>query len=558
MTKYLYIQAIGVMLAVLLVCLAGCSIRDQEILEEESMYNDIYLNISLEMDYNDSYTRANRPEEDESFVNGTVNENAINTIQLLWKVSEDWKVVEVNEIDLQENKTIKVVLSDDEFYSLDGMEMWLGANLNSEQIEAFKTSSAYSLRNTISWADELAPMYSDFVGRNDIAMFCVKSAVPTPVSSSEREYSISFKLKRLVAKVLVTCKEDENNKGYVPLVSNDERPFEGWIKLSDVYYSLNGVNKSTYIKQFVREGTDYDNNVMDTNPYLYDYTSLYNEKDQTQYLNIVNRDFYNYGITELLLKGSMYKPTKPFDRNESYTEGFYCPENTFFYDNNKDDAAKLESCSSSWGMITNVSVMARFTPKILNVEGGVFDFILESGNEGLEKVKTTVGNIKESLEKNGGIDEAKVYEVDCIDENVAKAFLKYSLVFNGFLSDEIMTDNGFQDETYFYHDELNKYYTYGAAKISYGSAVNTTELGNYQPYYDGWGFYYTYIDNRLDKSGEDFTFYKHGQVERNRYYVITINSFSNPGSSSVEPKYVEVNTDIIPWKNGGSGSITLE
>lgn len=555
MTKHLYIQTMRILLVCALVQLAGCSRREPDSLPEESMYGEVYLNINLNIDSGESYSRAGRPDNEEDLVDGVGLENAINTLHLFWKENDAWRVVELNTSDFifTGNKgNVKIAFDKNDYPTLEGIEMWLGANLSSEQADAFMGfTGIYTLETTSDWANELAPMYSDFSGRDDIAMFCVESSVTTLVSSApDEEYSISFDLKRLVAKVMVACKEGTSGYAKISDTAND---FQGWIKRNEVLYTLNGVNRSTYVRQVV-VGNDYDANVIDPNPNLKNYTDLYN--DEKEYLSLVNSHFYYYDVTDLMLKNGLYKEAQPVDDNGSYTDGIYCPENTFS-PNINDDATTLESNPSAWGMITSVSIKAKFTPRMLYVEGGLFDFIL-GRNDVDEGTSSIVGAIKGEVEKiNGTIDNNRNYQVNCLYENAAKAFLKYSLIYNGFLQEEIGTGNGFPDETYFYHADQNEYYTYGAAKLAIEATDNTTELGNYRPYYDGWGFYYTYIDNRLEKNG-DFVFYKHGQVERNRYYILTINSFSNPGASAGNPSYVEVNTEMIPWKNGGQGNITLE
>lgn len=561
MTKRTYIQLVMILLTCALGLLAGCSVRDLDSRMEKDMYGEIYLNVSLNIDNSDSYSRTGQPDNEEVTVDGVEQENVINSLHLFWRKEELWQMIELDVSDLTfaENKgNIKIAFDKNDYPTLDNIEMWLGANLSREQADAFMGfSGIYNLETTSDWANELAPMYSDFSGRDDIAMFCVKSSETTLVQSApDEEYSISFDLKRLVAKVMVACKED--NQGYVPVVPKNETDFQGWIKRSEVLYSLNGVNRSTYISQMVNQSTtDYDANVMDPNQRLDEYTKLYDENDESAYLSSINNDFYYYDVIKLMSKNELYKESVAFDEEKNYTDGIYCPENTFNSGGN-DIAGVLKSNQAPWGMITSVSIKARFTPRFLNVEGALFDYILGRNDEELSSVKGIVTTIKNKLvESEGTIDKTKFYSVDCYFDNVAKAFLKYSLVYNRFISEDIMTGNGFPDKTYFYHNEQKEYYTYGAAKIASGVTGNTTELGNCQPYYDGWGFYYTYIDNRLYKD-EDFVFYKHGQVERNRYYVLTINSFSNPGSSVGQASYVEVNTEVIPWKTGGRGDIELE
>ena len=560
-----YIQTIKLLLIWTLVLLAGCSREDvADTLREESVYEDeVYLNISLNIDNGESGSRANRPEDEETLVNGTGNENAINSLQLFWKENGVWRMLNLGAADLasmQDGKSIKIALDKDNYPALEqeGIEMWLGANLSTAQAEAFMTDDGVYRLTATTWAGELAPMDSDFTDRSDIAMFCVESCTTTKSDSLDDEYSISFRLKRLVAKVLVACKADEDGYANTPN-PNTTNGLDGWIKQSEVLYTLNGVNKSTYIMQQVQDGTDYDANVTDPNPYLKTYADSYNEDDERQYLARISNDFYYNNVTNLMLSTGLYRNAVLVVDNANYTDGIYCPENTFNAVDGSPAEDILKSNPSAWGMVTSVSIKAKFTPQKLYVEGGLFDYILNTNAADLtSSIKDAVEILRGEVEEV--IDDNQVYLVTCPSEDVAKAFLKYSLVFNGFLMNEMLANNGFPDETYFYHSENNEYYTYGAVKIRLGITDNTTtELRNYQPYYDGWGFYYTYIDNRLDSSKNgNFTFYRHGQVERNRYYILTINSFSSPGSSVGDANYVEVNTNVLPWKNGGKGEITLE
>lgn len=559
MTKHLYIQTMRILLVCALVQLAGCSRRELDSLPEESMYGEVYLNINLNIDNGESYSRANRPDSDESLEPGTANENVINTLCLLWKNADDWTKIDID-VEKYGSKSIKIKL-DEDISQFETFDVWLGANLDEEQIQTFMNdNSAYEFKtqDNEDWRNKLAPFDSDnFSERNDIAMFCKKSVKPQVVFSNlGKEYRMDFQLKRLVAKVLVACKEGE--KGFASLAENTESNFNGWIKLSDVYYAMNGVNRNTYIMQRVKENSiDYDYNVEDANVSLKEYTQLYNDQDDSGYLEKVKQDFYFYNISELLYKNNIYNQVEVHNAGGEYTKGIYCPENTFFF-NYWDEERKLREFHSAWGMITSVSIKAKFTPRNLNVEGDLFDYIINQNPEVSEK--EAVEKIKQGLESSGNtIAPGMVYEVDCISDDVADVFLEYSLKKNNFILEEGGEGEGFPNETYFYNELEKKYYTYGAAKIKYNVAdgINTTKLGNYQPYYDGWGFYYTYIDNRLNKE-DAFAFYKHGQVERNRYYVITINSFSSPGASSDKPKYVEVNTDVVPWKSGGSGSLVLQ
>ena len=353
-----YIQTIKLLLIWTLVLMAGCSREDvADTLREESVYEDeVYLNISLNIDNGESGSRANRPEEDEVFVDATAQENAINSLQLFWKENEEWRMLELDAADIasmREGKSIKIPFDKDDYPELEqeGIEMWLGANLSREQAQAFMSADGiYTLQGTTDWAGELAPMYSDFTGRGDIAMFCKESCTTKPVTTSQDdEYSISFRLKRLVAKVLVACKADAQGYANTPDEPNTQEGLQGWIKRSEVLYTLNGVNRSTYIMQRVQSGTSYDANVTDPNPNLAIYADLYDADNETQYLNSINRDFYYHDVPYLMLNAGLYREAVLAVDNANYTDGIYCPENTFNAVGGSPAEDILKSNPSAWG-----------------------------------------------------------------------------------------------------------------------------------------------------------------------------------------------------------------
>lgn len=544
------------------ILIASCNRIDM--LENENIYNTndkVILYLSFDLDNGtdngtDAQARANRPGENENLVPGTGIENTISSLHLFWKINNNWRYIKVNSPVLEGNE-VKIEIDKND-NSLDGIEMWLGANLNDNQAEAFmKENEEYRWNNSISWAGEFAPfsLNSDIQSgeRSDISMFCRESSKPELIDGESNKYKISFNLKRVVAKILVTCKQD--GQGYVSINNNNDSNFDGWIKGENVYYAINGVNKSAYIMQRVNDGADYDNNVIDPNNNLSGYLDSYDVDNQELYLTQIDKDFYYYDVNELMSKSeSLYKRALKSDDTGNYSDGIYCPENTFIYNNESPE--KLKGNPSSWGMITSVSVKAKFSPKELFVEGDLFDYIINNSHE--ENIKEIVGSIKNNIKEE--INAKDTYKINCLYENISNVFLRYSLIKNNFVSDKFPYIDGFPSDTYFYHNTEKEYYTYGAAKNKVNAVDNTTELGNYEPYYGGWGYYFTYIDNRLIKNNnEPFDeFYKYGQVERNRYYVITINSFSNPGSSSGNANYIEVNTEIEPWKDGGSGDVVLE
>ena len=154
---------------------------------------------------------------------------------------------------------------------------YLGANLSTEQVQTFisqqqakdegETMPAYTFtKNTFDLVTDFSPYstYEERVDRNHIAMFCTAGATPKLTDAEANAYEVSFNLKRMVAKVLVTCATDDN--GYVMVKDDNGTGFEGWIRQTDVKYMLNGLNRQAYIMQQVDNAvTEAYANVIDPN-----------------------------------------------------------------------------------------------------------------------------------------------------------------------------------------------------------------------------------------------------------------------------------------------------
>lgn len=442
----------------------------------------------------------------------------------LWDITGSPYTIKLNDLDLTETT------------------VYVGANLTMEQTQAFirqKTDgSAYTFStNAFDLVTDFSPystVDTDLTGRRHIAMFCTEGIKPKVTETSEDEEATPieyttgpFNLKRLVAKILVTCKTDEN--GYVPVSSKNAENFEGWIRQSDVKYIVNGLNRKTYIMQQINnEATTEYANVVDPNNILSESVSN-------------NGDFYFQPI-EGAYDSPYLRSALPFVKTSlsSYTEGIYCPENTFAL----DETIQLEGQQPQ---ITHVCVAAKFTPQNLWVEYDLFDYVANQQNIEPE-VKEAIKQLRPS--KPGDI------EIECTSEAVASQLLLSSLQLAN-------NRNEFPEGTYFYHNEKKTFYTYGAMRRNATMddiETNPGVFGDFVPYVGGWGYYYTYVDNREDynPTPDDWNeFYRHGQVERNRYYILNITGFTQPGSSVTNPNYIMVHTYSFPWKDGGSGEITL-
>ena len=567
--------------ATILFCLGtiACSDTVSMPVAEEDTPMEYYLNLTLRRG-DEVQTRAN--DTDTPLMPDTDSEKRIRSLHVFFSNgnAEDYEVISLN-VSLIINHTIEVRVPLKSPLS-DGTQIYLGANLNAGQIDAFRQgNNKYSLvYDNEDYVNDLSPYSIGYDGDNpsDIPMFCTE-VVQAQDDDEDNVYTVSFTLKRIVAKVLLTSQGTngeveggENGVAYAPLLQDKDPMFQGWIRLDNIWYIVNSRNRQTYIMQKLVEGsTDTDANVEDPNMNLKDFINEAFKTDETvesNYETMVKKDFSYIGRSQYRKKPH-FRKALVYDENRMdgnstnpYTEGVYTPENTFsFNDLTPSDEVNLKNFGSAWGMITHLSIMAKFTPRILNVEYGLFDFIRDEENGYSEEIRTAIENLRPSVDNS--VQKDDVFQIDCGTEAIAQTILTASLSYYGMLS--IGSEDRYPEETFFFHEETDgtcPYYTYGAARIKCNSFDPKTpkNLGNYVPHLTGWGYYYTYIDNRSEEkkmANNPFTFYKHGQVERNRYYILKINSFSNPGSSIVNPNYIEVNTETIDWLPGGSGSLIL-
>lgn len=127
---------------------------------------------------------------------------------------------------------------------------------------------------------------------------------------------------------------------------------------------------------------------------------------------------------------------------------------------------------------------------------------------------------------------------------------------------------GFPENTYLSvvgEQGETEFYTYGAARTIAVELGKWTEkddpkkLASFKAMPRGRGYYYTYVDNRkaTDKPADTPPTYADGQVERNVYYILTVDAFATPGRTGSEPEYIKVHTRVEAWKDGGSANVEL-
>lgn len=445
--------------------------------------------------------------------------------------------------------------------------------------------------------------------RTNIAMFCTEkhNIIESNASGQENEkrYSFdgTFNLKRNVAKVLTTAVTDANAKDYCILKGNMLYPKDyenvdlrgkgrGWIRQADVMFMLNGLNKKSYIMQNLVYNQNIGDGVLEIHDPNYDGDKrLDTYIDESGGMVVPNEkykdDFYYNQLEELDQYTDYYVKTLSYDaskipvynsnNNDKYYEGLYCPENTFTTEGISDhDYTILNEYNYPWPMITFVSITTKFTPRELYVEKSLLDYI-DTDIELTDEQKTT---IKKLIEKGRFIlmYRSEIVVIDSPSEEITWAILNASLR----KYDMIKEENGLPERTYFTITDTGvdpdsetgeypmRFYTYGAARWvakhiggwkPEDAGQDPTQLLSFQAMPGGRGYYFTYIDNRSNKESDKnqgtFTF-ADAEVERNTYYILTINSFSSPGQTGNEPEYIKVHTRIADWVEGGKADVTLK
>lgn len=453
--------------------------------------------------------------------------------------------------------------------------------------------------------------------RKDIAMFCTESR-KLILKSQQKVYTIEtpFNLKRNVAKVLTTCKatNQDANGGvqgvdYCTLKGDLLYPADyadvnlqgkprGWIRQKDVRFLVNALNLKSYIMEKRVEDLNLKKWVnIDPN---YDKLASYFVIQPPNGIPTpqVDGNFYYNAVQTLNEQSAYYVQTLKYDANRipqavgnnsnSYYEGLYCPENTFTLEGVSDaERLILEEYNYPWPMITHVSITAKFTPRELYVEAEMADWIqnvpvadypeLTPGMR--EKISKLIEGGKEYLTVETDGKSRTIVIINTASEAESQAMLTASLRYyykvqpGGIYNHK---GEGFPENTYLSVVNRNGYtefYTYGAARII-AEAAGWSETANpgvpndepddpkvlasFKAMPRGRGYYYTYIDNRKESEPITPATYADSQVERNTYYILTINSFSGPGRTGAEPEYVKVHTDVVDWKPGGNAIVELE
>ena len=366
--------------------------------------------------------------------------------------------------------------------------------------------------------------------------------IPTGDGNEETVEEITIdtpiNLVRTVAKILLTCVPKSGAEtDYVKVIdrkdaeTNPEGDGEntGWIKLAEVNYMLNVLNRKTYLDY--REDTKDDGYLIDPNYEMSNWIEKRTNDNETTYgikdLDAYQKEFLYYdtqAMVEMLNKSIPTQEGEPcmvrtatlYDKNRigkenatshHYTEGLYCTENTVYNDMKFDKDADFQSAIRY--VTTRVMVGAKYTPKVIWDEG-----------------KEPITNETE--------EEA---------QEILKEVTDY--------------ENPLEPVTYpvgtFWRDSDGNYYSLAGMKKKL-QEDSDTEFSRYD---GGWGYYYTYIDENAPNGAisKDQT---HWGIKRNHYYILKVDKIIAPGSPFPGNETMRIHSELVDWIDKGGSEVEIK
>ena len=366
--------------------------------------------------------------------------------------------------------------------------------------------------------------------------------IPTGDGNEDTDEKItidtSADLVRTVAKVLLTCMPSKESNNHVAVIDakdndNDNNTTDntGWIKLAEVNYMLNVLNRKTYLDY--REDTKDDDYLIDPNYEMSNWIEKRTNDNETTYgikdLDAYQKEFLFYDTQDMveMLNTSIptYQGGEPcmvrtatlYDKNRigkenatshHYTEGLYCTENTVHNDMKFDKDADFQSAIRY--VTTRVMVGAKYTPKkIWNGEDA---------------------------------------PVQASTEEEAQQILKE-------VTDH---ENPLEPVTYpegtFWRDSDGNYYSL-AGMIKKLQDAPETEFSRYD---GGWGYYYTYIDENAPNGAISKDTQTRWGIKRNHYYILKVDKIIAPGSPFPGNETMRIHSELVDWVDKGGSEVEIK
>ena len=368
--------------------------------------------------------------------------------------------------------------------------------------------------------------------------------IPTGDGNEDTDEKItidtSANLVRTVAKILLTCvPKSDAETDYVKVIDRKDAETStdgentGWIKLAEVNYMLNVLNRKTYLDY--REDTKDDDYLIDPNYEMSNWIEKRTNDNETTYgikdLDAYQKEFLFYDTQDMveMLNTSIptYQGGEPcmvrtatlYDKNRigkenatsldhHYTEGLYCTENTVYNDMTFDKDADFQSAIRY--VTTRVMVGAKYTPKVI---------------------------------WNGG-DKPKTAQT----EKEAQTILQ-----------EVTDDeNPLEPVTYlagtFWRDSKGNYYSLEGMKKKLKKSPET----EFSRYDGGWGYYYTYIDENAQNGAISKDTQTRWGIKRNHYYILRVEKIVAPGSPFPGNETMRIHSELVDWVNKGGSEVEIK
>lgn len=364
--------------------------------------------------------------------------------------------------------------------------------------------------------------------------------IPADDGNTETEESIkidTLSLVRTVAKVLLTCVPSPENNDYVAVIDSKDNADNttgntGWIRLADVNYMLNVLNRKTYIDY--RTDTDDDAYLKDPNYGMSEWLEEKVSGDETTYgikdLDAYQKEFLFYDTQDMVemlntsiptyqggepcmvRTATLYEDKRIGETNATnpahYTEGLYCTENTVYNDMKFDKDADFQSAIRY--VTTRVMVGAKYTTKVIWEDGG---------------------------------DKPVTYQTEEEAQQILKEVTDY--------------ENPLKPVTYpagtFWRDSEGNYYSLAGMKKKLIESPET----EFSRYDGGWGYYYTYIDENA-KNGAISKDQTRWGIKRNHYYILKVDKIIAPGSPFPGNETMRIHSELVDWVNKGGSEVEIK
>lgn len=444
-------------------------------------------------------------------------------------------------------------------------KIYIGANLRSEQIAAFKNStdctySCGTLIGTQQPVQKVMDIDSNGNGSN-IVMFAATGQEitidPNPEADHIYQLTEPYQLERIVSKVLLlfsnldecTTEGDNHTHIKVKLYSDTEDGTQyGWAPLSDVRYFLNTTNKKLYLMPQTKtvNGVTYD---IDPNWEVSTFLSAVQGQNDLRMTNATafaqNFKYYEatamlpewrdnttqtdvYYFNEMLRATPEVYSKDKLDNNE-YKTGLYCIENLVY---NNTGVADIDQSANL--VSTYMVVAIRFVPR----------------------------NICDVIENEDGT--ATLQETHYEHHANAYAALQNQVDAQG---------NKIFPGTYWVlsTDNTLSFYTYKGMQQKIAESDGTLTEESFIKHSAGLSYYTTYIDPKEETTTEavtisstDATTISYSDrtrwgLRRNYHYTLVVESLnglgaSEPGTSPIKVRSVRA----LNWNNRGSRTVSVQ